>query len=171
MGASVRLHRPVPLEERLLINELGDGISIHDRNGHIVATAHQVEPFVLVPPTVPDLDAALEASGAHPLRGGQHALFDCVVGGPERSDGLGVTPWPLASNSSVLAAPTVGTTCSRRTLAANADREVIVGEPLTAAGWTFERRRRSVETAGVLGDDRCATVASAGAVWAERESS
>ena len=105
--ASVRLHRPVPLDEQLLVKELGDGIAVHDRNGHTVATAHQVDPFVLVPPVVPDFDAALVASAAHPLRGVEHALSDCVVCGPERSDGLGVTPGPLAGDPRLMAAPFV----------------------------------------------------------------
>lgn len=106
-SASVRLHRPVPLEERLLITELDDGIAVRDRDGQTVATAHQVEPFVLVPPTVPDFDAAVAASAANPLRGVEHALSDCVVCGPERADGLGVTPGPLASDPTVLSAPFV----------------------------------------------------------------
>lgn len=108
-SSSVRLHRPVPLEERLAVDAVEEGIAVHDQQGRLVATAHRVEPFVLAPPTVPTFDAAQAASAAHPLRGVRHALSDCVVCGPDRPDGLRVTPGPLVGHPGVLAAPFVPT--------------------------------------------------------------
>ena len=49
----------------------------------------------------------MAAREAHPLRGVRHPMSDCVVCGPERGDGLQVTPGPLAAVPQVLASPFV----------------------------------------------------------------
>jgi hypothetical protein len=103
-SAKVTLHQKVPLEIDLTAR-VGDGraeVLVGDR---LVAVAEAVEPFVLVPPVVPSTREAEAARERHPLRGVRHPLSDCVVCGPKRRDGLGVTPGPLPSDPEVLASP------------------------------------------------------------------
>jgi hypothetical protein len=102
--AKVMLHRKVPLETDLTarISDNEARVLAFDR---VVAVAEAVEPFVLEPPVRPTRAEAEAARDRHPLRGVRHPLSDCVVCGPERRDGLGVTPGPLASDPDVLAAP------------------------------------------------------------------
>ena len=107
--ASVRLIRPIPLERTLEVGMGADGLSaeVTDSDQHIVAKARRVEPFTMTPPATPGFAEAEAARAASPLHGARHLLSNCVVCGPARSDGLGVTPGPLESRSDVLAAPFV----------------------------------------------------------------
>jgi len=102
--ATVTLHRKVPLETALTarIRDNRAEVLAGDR---LVAVAETVEPFVLEPPVRPTLAEADAARERHPLRGVRHPLSNCVVCGPERRDGLGVTPGPLESDPDILAAP------------------------------------------------------------------
>lgn len=102
--AKVTLHQKVPLETALSARVSGDQahVLVGER---LVAVAEAVEPFVLEPPVRPTAAEADSARARHPLRGLRHPLSDCVVCGPERLDGLGVTPGPLESDPDVLAAP------------------------------------------------------------------
>ena len=56
-------------------------------------------------PLAPTYDDCLLARERHPGRGVRHLLSGCYVCGPERTDGLGVSPGPLAGSPEVLAAP------------------------------------------------------------------
>lgn len=107
--ASVRLIRPIPLERALEVNMDVDGLnaSVTDSHHQLVAEVRRVDPFTMVPPVKPSFADAQAARAASPLNGARHLLSKCVVCGPERSDGLGVTPGPLANRSDVLAAPFV----------------------------------------------------------------
>jgi len=107
--ASVRLIRPVPLETSLEVEAGVDGLVAHviDPGHHVVAEVRQVDPFTMVPPVMPRFDEADAARAASPLHGARHLLSNCVVCGPERRDGLHVTPGPLATRRDVLAAPFV----------------------------------------------------------------
>jgi hypothetical protein len=102
--AQVRLHQKVPLETDLTARICGDraAVLLGDR---LIADTEAVEPFVLEPPVRPTTAEAEAARERHPLRGVRHPLSDCVVCGPERRDGLGVTPGPLEVDADVLAAP------------------------------------------------------------------
>ncbi|MET1051137.1 MAG: hotdog fold domain-containing protein, partial [Mycetocola sp.] len=107
--ASVRLVRPIPLERPLEVEVDADGLSadVTDSNRHLVATVKRVDPFTMIPPVRPRFADAEAARAASPLHGARHLLSTCVVCGPDRQDGLAVTPGPLASRSDVLAAPFV----------------------------------------------------------------
>lgn len=121
--AEVRLAAPIPLgiELDVLIEDSRARIV---REGRTLATARAVDPFVLEPPVRPTMDQAIEARRRHPFRGVRHLLSDCVVCGPERVDGLGVTPGPLAGDVDVLAAPFLPT-----------DRFAVDGTVRPAAVW------------------------------------
>ncbi|MGY2875630.1 hypothetical protein ACVW00_002820 [Marmoricola sp. URHA0025 HA25] len=102
--AKVTLHRKVPLETDLSAQISGVRAQVwcEDR---LIAVAEAAEPFVLEPPVRPTAAQAESARERHPLRGVRHPLSDCVVCGPERRDGLGVTPGPLETDPDILAAP------------------------------------------------------------------
>jgi hypothetical protein len=102
--AKVTLEAKVPLGVPLTATTTLDGASV-TAGGRQLATVRATEPFVLEPPVRPTYDEALDARDRHPLRGTRHPLSDCVVCGPERYDGLRVTPGPLATDPAVLAAP------------------------------------------------------------------
>lgn len=104
--AAVRLERAVPLERSFDVKETGREIMIVD-GGELVARVSPCPTFVDIPPLVPTYEAAVAAREAHPLRGVRHPMSDCVVCGPERADGLRVTPGPLAAVPDVLASPFV----------------------------------------------------------------
>jgi len=107
--ASVRLIRPIPLATPLEVDAAVDGLAARVMNPHhqLVAEVGPVDPFTLVPPVTPAFADAEAARAASPLHGARHLLSNCVVCGPERVDGLHVTPGPLAYRSDVLAAPFV----------------------------------------------------------------
>ena len=102
--AKVALHQKVPLETALTARISGPRAQVL-AGDRLVAVAEAVEPFVLEPPVKPTVAQAESARVRHPLRGVRHPLSDCVVCGPERRDGLGVTPGPLQSHPDILAAP------------------------------------------------------------------
>ncbi|WP_168627462.1 MULTISPECIES: hypothetical protein [unclassified Cryobacterium] len=105
--ASVRLIRPIPLDNPLEVEIDVDGItaSVTDSHDQVVAEVRRVDPFTMMPPVVPSFADAEAARAASPLQGARHLLSDCVVCGAARRDGLGVTPGPLVNRSDVLAAP------------------------------------------------------------------
>lgn len=107
--ASVRLLRPIPLETPLQVDVNVDGAfgQVIDSHRQLVAEVRQVDPFTMQPPVKPRFDDAEAARAASPLHGARHLLSNCVVCGPERRDGLHVTPGPLADRGDVLAAPFV----------------------------------------------------------------
>ncbi|MBX0300432.1 hypothetical protein K2F54_10635 [Cryobacterium sp. 1639] len=105
--ASVRLIRPVPLETPLEVEADVDGLvaQVVDPRHQLVAEVRQVDPFTMSPPVTPGFDDAEAARASSPLHGFRHLLSNCVVCGPKRTDGLHVTPGPLATRSDVLVAP------------------------------------------------------------------
>lgn len=89
-----------------------------------LAVAERTDPFVLEPPARPTVRQAELARHRHPLRGVKHPLSSCVVCGPERRDGLRVTPGPLEDHPDVLATPFLPT-----------ERYAVRGEVRAAAMW------------------------------------
>jgi hypothetical protein len=102
--AAVRLERPVPLERYLDVEKVSTEVIIRD-GGDVIARVCPRPAFEDAPPIVPTYAVAVAARDAHPLRGVRHPMSDCVVCGPERRDGLRVTPGPLAAVPDVLASP------------------------------------------------------------------
>jgi hypothetical protein len=107
--ASVRLIRPIPLEEPLDVTRDRDGLSAEVTDAHhkLLARATKVDPFTMTPPVTPEFRDAEDARATSPLQGSRHLLSGCVVCSTRRVDGLGVTPGALAARSDVLAAPFV----------------------------------------------------------------
>lgn len=104
--AAVRLSAPPPLDRALDVRRAEAGVRV-EHDGVVVA---EVRPRGDLPgdvPVAPTYDQCLLARERHPGRGVRHLLSDCYVCGPERHDGLGVTPGPLAGSPGVLAAPYV----------------------------------------------------------------
>jgi hypothetical protein len=121
--ADVRLVRGVPLGVDLTV----DGDATHARfssGGRLLATARATDAFVLEPPVAPTLAEAAEARSRHPFYGVRHLLSHCVVCGPQRSDGLRVTPGPLAEHPDILATPFAAT-----------DQFAVNGQLRAAAVW------------------------------------
>jgi hypothetical protein len=106
---SVRLIRPIPLEAPLELTADTDRavVQVVDSRHHLVAEVREVDPFTMTPPVRPGFADAEAARAVSPLQGARHLLSSCVVCGPERRDGLHVTPGPLANLRDVLAAPFV----------------------------------------------------------------
>lgn len=91
--AWVRLMAPPPLGTALTVDVDDDGVATVLAGARTIATARRATPFVLEPPIVPSMEVAEAASRRY--SGVRHALSDCVVCGPERADGMHVTPGPL----------------------------------------------------------------------------
>jgi hypothetical protein len=104
--AAVRLVARPPLGTPLTVTCADDGVVVTHRDA-VIASARPAAPFVVHPPVVPSFEAAEAARHRHPFLGKRHALSDCVVCGPEREDGLHVTPGPLTGHAEVLATPFV----------------------------------------------------------------
>jgi hypothetical protein len=103
--AEVTLRTP-PALDRPLIVVAGeeDGVSLFDGET-LVAEARPAELPLLEPPLRPTFEQALEARSKHPALGVRHPLSDCFVCGPERSDGLHVSPGPIDVDADIGAAP------------------------------------------------------------------
>jgi hypothetical protein len=106
-AAVVSLHAGVPLGAPLEAHQGADRQVQVRHHGALVASAVPGEPFREEPPRRPTYDAAERARARHPWRDVRHHLSDCVVCGPHRVDGLGVTPGPLEGDDMILAAPYV----------------------------------------------------------------
>ena len=196
--ATVALHRRVPLDRPFAVRESSVAHLVYDGDQRI-ATVSAADPFEMTPPVRPNRWEAATARRAHPFTHVRHALSDCVVCGPRRTDGLRVTPGPLVDHPDVLASPYVppagfsvdgmatpssvwgaldcvsfpagllpsGTLALLGSLTVHRLREIAVGEPLVAVGWTLGSGTRSHRTASALLDEDGAVVASARAVWVE----
>jgi hypothetical protein len=99
-GFEVTLLLPVPLDTQLEIvgDELRDGDAV-------IARARRA----LIPPEVPEPVSVAEAEEATTRYAGfrHHAYPTCFTCGPERDDGLGIFPGPVAGRDGVVAAPWV----------------------------------------------------------------
>lgn len=102
---TVVLERPIPLARTLDLLEDGRGGAVVLRRRRRLATARPGALAETPIPDAPTYDEALAARARHPLAGVRHPLSDCVVCGPRRSDGMHVTPGPLAGDPHRLAAP------------------------------------------------------------------
>ena len=103
---SVTLYRRVPLGVRLLVEDAPAGsVAVTQRRG-LVASARPgtLTDAADAPPPPSPADAHL-ARHAHPLYGVRHPLSTCVVCGPDRADGMHVTPGPVPGRPDLLAAP------------------------------------------------------------------
>ena len=105
--ATVVLRRPIRLGARLDVSDdAAGGVVVRDR-GAVVAEARPGALVAGPAPEPPTLAEARRARDAHPLIGVRHALSDCVVCGPTRTDGMHVTPGPVPGRPETLAAPWV----------------------------------------------------------------
>jgi hypothetical protein len=103
--AEVTLRTPPALDTPLTVVSDGeDGVNLLDGET-LVAQARPAELPRLDPPLLPSFEQALEARAAHPALGVTHPLSDCFVCGPERHDGLHVSPGPLDEAADIGAAP------------------------------------------------------------------
>lgn len=102
---TVVLRRPVPLDASLdVLPNGGDAVEIV-RRGTVIAEARPGRLEDGPVPVAPSLHDAFLARAAHPLYGVRHPLSDCVVCGPERRDGMHVTPGPVPGRPELLATP------------------------------------------------------------------
>jgi hypothetical protein len=125
--AAVRLSSPPALDHPLAAHRTDDGGVRVTHDGVLVADGRPLGAGLPDDvPVVPSYADCLLARERHPGRGVRHLLSDCYVCGPERTDGLGVTPGPLAGSAGVLAAPYLAPT-------AEADGDGLVPEALTWA--------------------------------------
>jgi len=106
--AWVRLMAPPPLGTPLTVDFRVDGATF-SAGADVIATAKRVSPFMLEPPIIPSMDVARAAHLIHPDLPKRNAFSDCVVCGPDRPDGMHVTPGRLTlpGRDDVLVAPFV----------------------------------------------------------------
>jgi hypothetical protein len=103
--AEVTLRTPPALDRPLTVVSDGeDGVHLLDGET-LVAQARPAELPKLEPPVLPSFEQAVLARAKHPALGVTHPLSDCFVCGPERHDGLHVSPGPLGEAADIGAAP------------------------------------------------------------------
>lgn len=93
--AEVTLRAPPPLDEPMIVERQGAGVTLRDSDGSLVAEARpsQVE---VDPPRAITIDDAQRAASGYPWRG-RHPYPTCFVCGPDRdpNDGLEIFPGPV----------------------------------------------------------------------------
>jgi hypothetical protein len=102
--AEVTLRTPPALDRPLEAQSADDGVRILDGEV-LVAEVRPAELPELAPPLRPTFEQAQEARAKHPALGVRHPLSDCFVCGPERHDGLHVSPGPIDARADIGAAP------------------------------------------------------------------
>lgn len=103
--AEVTLRTPPALDRSLSV-VAGEGRAVRVMDGEtLVAEGRPAEPPSVEPPIRPTFEQALEARQMHPGNAIRHPLSCCFVCGPERSDGLHVSPGPIDAERDVGAAP------------------------------------------------------------------
>ncbi|MEV4688464.1 hypothetical protein [Microbacterium sp. LWH3-1.2] len=103
-SVTVVLERPIPLARQLEVREDRDGAIVWDGR-RVVARARPGRLTDHPAPPAPSFADALLARARHPLIGVRHLLSDCVVCGPDRTDGMHVTPGFVPGASDRLVAP------------------------------------------------------------------
>jgi hypothetical protein len=102
---TVVLNRPVPLDRPLDVFDDGRGAVQVRHGGRVIATARPGRLDESRSPDAPSFEDAVAARAAHPLVGTRHLLSDCAVCGPDRADGMHVTPGPVPGLPDLLASP------------------------------------------------------------------
>lgn len=88
-AATVRLHRPPPMGTEFTVATDDEGATLHAGDEEVMWVTPAAPPGI----TLPDLDLlAIDAGGPYP----DHPASQCVVCGPQRTDGLGLRPTLLA---------------------------------------------------------------------------
>lgn len=109
--AEVTLRAPVPVGVPLGVrSRRSGGVELLLRQGggnEVLAEAVPVDPFVAEPPYRPTPGEAQAAWDAHPFRGLDLPLSDCVVCGAERLDGLRICFGPVPGHPELMASPFV----------------------------------------------------------------
>ena len=104
--AEVTLRAPIPVGVPLGVkSRLGGGAELLDGGRQVLAEAVPAEPFVAEPPYRPTVAQAQAAWAAHPFRGLDLPLSDCVVCGAERRDGLRICFGPVPGHPELMASP------------------------------------------------------------------
>ncbi|MFH5208901.1 hypothetical protein [Antrihabitans spumae] len=103
----VTLRKPPPLETELSVHRDDDGIVRVVADGVVYAEVRSIDPGILIAPARPTIAEAEAARNRHPGNGIRHLLSDCFVCGPERSNGLHVSPGILVGHDDVTASPFV----------------------------------------------------------------
>ncbi|HOZ59481.1 MAG TPA: hypothetical protein PKY70_14960 [Nakamurella multipartita] len=102
----VTLRAPIPVGVPLGVkSRLGGGAELLDGGRQVLAEAVPAEPFVAEPPYRPTVAQAQAAWAAHPFRGLDLPLSDCVVCGAERRDGLRICFGPVPGHPALMASP------------------------------------------------------------------
>ncbi|MFC8681358.1 hypothetical protein ACFT30_07515 [Microbacterium ureisolvens] len=105
-SVTVVLERPIPLARQLEVRDDVAGGAIVWDGRRVVARARPGRLTGDHPvPAAPSFTEALAARARHPLAGVRHPLSDCVVCGPDRADGMHVTPGFVPDSSDRLVAP------------------------------------------------------------------
>jgi hypothetical protein len=104
--AEVTLRTPPALDKLLTVAEAEDheGVIVLDGDTP-VAEVRPAELPRLEPPIRPTFEQAVEAREKHPAQGVRHPLSDCFVCGPERADGLHISPGPIDAEADIGGAP------------------------------------------------------------------
>jgi hypothetical protein len=102
--ATVTLMAPLPVGVPLDVRPAASAVELL-LDGRPLASAVLAEPFVAEPPYLPTRSEASAAWEAHPFRGLDLPLSDCVVCGAQRMDGLRICFGPVPGHPDMMASP------------------------------------------------------------------
>jgi len=102
--ATVTQRAPVPVGVPLFVRSAGAEVQLW-LDDRVLADAAPAEPFVVEPPYRPTDLEAQAAWDAHPFRGLDLPLSDCVVCGAKRLDGLRICFGPVPGHPEMMASP------------------------------------------------------------------
>jgi hypothetical protein len=190
--AEVSLRSPPPLERPLEVVRDGERVELLEGET-LVAAGGPAELLLDVPDPVPidDVAAAVEAGREHWAAG--HPFPTCVVCGPARDDGFGITPGALPGRDGLFGAcwtpdsdapelvwaaldcPTSapvanfgeGPAMVLASLTARLGCPVRVGEPHTILSWPLEEDGRKHWAGAALYDSTGALTCASRALWIE----
>jgi hypothetical protein len=190
--AEVSLRRPPPLDTPLEVVREGERVELRDGEA-LVAEGKPAELLLDVPDPVPheEVAAAVERGRGRWVR--DHPFPTCVVCGPARDDGLGISPGPLPGRDGVFGslwtpddhAPEVvwaaldcptsapvanfgdGPAMVLASLTARLGGSVRIGEPHTILSWALGDDGRKHWAAAALYDSEGTFMCASRALWIE----
>ena len=190
--AEVSLRTPPPLDTALQVVRDGDRVELRDGET-LVAEGKPADLLLDVPDALPQEDVAAAVEQGRERWAAGHPFPTCVVCGPARGDGLGITPGPIAGRDGLFGAcwtpeadtpelvwaaldcPTSapvanfgeGPPMVLASLTARLGCSVRIGEPHTILSWALEEDGRKHWSAAALYDADGIFTCASRALWIE----
>ena len=190
--AEVSLRTPPPLDTPLQVVRDGERVELRDGET-LVAEGKPADLLLDVPDALPQEEVAAAVEGGRERWAAGHPFPTCVVCGPARGDGLGITPGPIPGRDGLFGAcwtpdadapelvwaaldcPTSapvanfgeGPPMVLASLTARLGCSVRVGEPHTILSWALEEDGRKHWSAAALYDADGIFTCASRALWIE----